>query len=1017
MQRRRRKSTLFGASEFLRTGRVREDAVSVWKRRRHGAMVCLLMLALLVPVSSALAAESVGVLTNFGPTTVVDVGDTNVPATFTVFNTSTAPDDLGTVTVTDMTLIPSCSTFDPGCDSPGSVADPGTFALSATGTGGAGTACAGRTFNITVINPSTGEVRFSPADGLPVVLGPPLLASDTDNCRIEFTYDVLKQPNHDALPEVAGTSTVHLSSVSGVHLNGTPVAMNNNEVSTVAGGGPVLITPTITTTASPGVEVGGQVTDTAVLSGGTNPTGTITFVLYSDPTCTTQVFTDQATVAGNGTYTSAPFTTTAPGTFYWRASYSGDAAHNPVANACNDPAETVVVTDSGRATPTITTTASPGVDVGGQVTDTAVLAGGTNPTGTITFVLYSDPTCTTQVFTDQATVAGNGTYTSDPFTTTTAGTFYWRASYSGDANNNPVANACNEPAETVVVSGGGGRVTPTLTTQVTPAAATVGQSVVDTATLTGGNAPTGTITFIAFPPGDTNCTGAPIYSSQVPVNGNGSYVSTPAFVPTAPGQYRFIAGYSGDLLNTGVAGACNDPNESTTVTAQPLPSITVAKNATPGSLPAPTGVFTFSVAISNTSAVPTVVTSINDSVYGNLATRAGVNTCDDLVGDTLAPGTTLTCAFEGSFTGVAGASETDVVTVVATDAGGNQATGQDSATVLLTAPVPPSVPSVQIEVSPTPPTLQEPGGPVVYRVTVTNTSNPVDLTITSLIDSIYGNVAALPEPNTCDSLIGVVLSPGESATCQFTVQFTGDAGVSRSSTMTVTAVTPTGVVVTDSAPTVTVSITDALPVMSLSIEASPDDRPEPGGLFTYRIVVTNRSGESVVLTSLVSDVHGNLNGRGSCETGVSIPAGASYTCSYSAQFTGESRDRLTNLVSATVVDDEGNSATERREARVRLTRQVAASPTPTPTPSPTPTPTPTATVSPTPSASPTAGPTPTASPSPVPTTTASPKGPTGIVRTGIESLEWLALAMVLLVMGTLFRSAAPSTKKTGRRKG
>jgi hypothetical protein len=867
-----------------------------------------------------------------------------------------------------------------------------------------------------VINPTTGQVRFSPADGLPVVLGPPLLASDTDNCRIQFTYDVLKAPNHDTLPEVEGNSTNQLSFVSGSHQNGTPVAMDNSELTTVAGAGPVLITPTIVTTASPGVEVGGPVTDTAVLAGGTNPTGTITFTLYSDPTCTTQVFTDQATVAGNGTYTSDPFTTTAAGTFHWRASYSGDIAHNPVANACNDPAETVVVTSpGGLVTPTITTTASPGVAVGGQVTDTAILSGGTNPTGTITFTLYSDPACNIQVFTDQVTVAGNGTYTSDPFTTTAAGTFHWRASYSGDAAHNPVANACNDPAETVVVTGGGGQTTPTLTTQVTPVAASVGQSVFDTATLTGGNAPTGIITFIAFPPTDPNCTGAPIYTSQVAVNGNGAYVSTPAFVPTAPGQYRFIASYSGDVLNTGVAGACNDPNEATTVTAQPLPSITVAKSATPGSLPAPTGVFTFSVAVSNTSAVPTVVTSINDSVYGNLGTRAGVNSCDDLVGDTLAPGVTLTCAFEGTFTGVAGASETDVVTIVATDAGGNQATGQDSATVSLTAPVPPSVPSVQVEVSPTPTTLDEPGGPVVYRVTVTNTSNPVDLTITSLTDSFYGNIAALPEPNTCDSLIGVVLSPGESATCQFTVQFSGDAGVSRSSTMTVTATAPNGVVVSDSAPTVTVSMTDEVPDISLSVEASPDDRPEPGGTFNYEVVVTNRSGESVVLTSLGSDVHGNLNGRGTCETGVTIPVGATYTCSYSAQFTGENRDRLTNLVSATVVDDEGNSVTEQQEARVRLTRQVAA-PVPTPTPSPTPTPTPT--VSPTPSASPTAGPSPTAtaSPSPVPIATATPKGPAGIVRTGMESLEWLALALALIVVGTLFRTGSPSTKKTGRRK-
>ncbi len=43
----------------------------------------------------------------------------------------------------------------------------------------------------------------------------------------------------------------------------------------------------IVTQASPSVTVGGQVTDTATLTGGTSPTGTLTFVLYGpdDATC------------------------------------------------------------------------------------------------------------------------------------------------------------------------------------------------------------------------------------------------------------------------------------------------------------------------------------------------------------------------------------------------------------------------------------------------------------------------------------------------------------------------------------------------------------------------------------------------------------------------------------------------------------------------------------------------------------------------------------------------------------
>ena len=958
-----------------------------------------------------------GVIVDF-PTNPA-VGQTGVPATFTVFNTSTAPDELGTVTTGQLTLIPSCSNFDPGCDGPGSIPDPGVFNLSPTGVGEAATACAGRQFNITEINPVTGQVSFQAADMLPIVLAPSSIATDMDHCQINFTFDVLKAPNHDVNTDEPGLATIQLAAASGTHSNGTVVSTTNEDITTIPGA-VVPVTPTLTTVASPSVALGGQITDTATLAGGTNPTGTITFNLYGpgNTTCTgAPLFSPSEAVAGNGSYTSDPFTPTVAGTYQWVAAYSGDAGNNPVTTACNDPAESVVVTAGpGPVTPALTTDASPNVSLGGQITDTATLAGGNTPTGTITFNLYGpdNATCSgAPIFASPKAVAGNGSYTSDAFTPTAAGTYRWVASYSGDANNAAVTTACDDPAETVVVTAGPVLATPTITTQVVPATASVGQNVVDSATLSGGNAPTGTITFSAYGPTDTTCTAAPLYTATVPVNGNGAYQASPAFVATAPGLYRFIASYSGDALNNAVSGACSDPAEQHTATVSPLPTITVDKTATPGSLPAPTALFTFSVSVANSSAVPLVITSITDSVYGNLGTRTGINTCDELIGATLAPAGTTACSFQGSFTGAAGATETDVVTVVATDASANQATAQDSATVSLTAPVPPDVPRVQIDVSPIPPTLEEPGGPVKYRVTITNTSNPVDITITSIVDSYYGNIVALPEPNTCDSLIGVVLSSGESATCEFTVQFTGDAGATRSSTITVTATGPNGEIVSDSAPATTIAITDAPPEIRVTKQVSPESRPEPGGDFTFEVTVENRSGESVVLTTLGDDVHGDLNGRGTCDTGVTLAAGATYTCSYTARFTGEDGDRQESTVIATVADDEGNTATDSDSVTISLTDPAAASPSPRTSPTAAPTPTPTATTTP----APTASPTPSASPSQTaaaPTVTPGARPPGGIVRTGMGTLEWLALALALIVLGALARSELAANRVSRR---
>ena len=539
MQGGRGRSAHVGASQFFRTGRVREDAASVWRRRRHGALAALLVLAVLVPITSAHAAPGVGVIVNF-PTNP-SVGQTGLVATFTVINTSTEPDQLGTVTTGELTLIPSCSNFDPGCDAPGSIPDPDVFNLSATGVGEPATACAGRQFNLTEINPVTGQVSFQAVDGLPIVLAPSSIATDLDHCQINFTIDVLKAPNHDVIPEESGLATVQLAAASGTHTNGAVVSTSNEDVTTIPGAA-LPVTPTLITVASPSVSLGGQITDTATLAGGNNPTGTITFNLYGpgNATCSgAPIFAPSETVAGNGAYTSDPFTPSAAGTYQWVAAYSGDAGNNPVTTACNDPAESVVVTAGpGPVTPTLTTDASPDVSLGGQITDTATLAGGNNPTGTITFNLYGpdNATCSgAPIFTSPKAVAGNGAYTSDAFTPSAAGTYRWVAVYSGDANNTVVTTACNDPAESVVVTAGPGPVTPTITTQVVPATAPVGQGIVDTATLAGGNAPTGTITFNAYGPDNLNCTAAPVYTAIVPVSGNGAYPATPAFVATAPG--------------------------------------------------------------------------------------------------------------------------------------------------------------------------------------------------------------------------------------------------------------------------------------------------------------------------------------------------------------------------------------------------------------------------------------------------------------------------------------------------
>lgn len=269
-----------------------------------------------------------------------------------------------------------------------------------------------------------------------------------------------------------------------------------------------------------------------------------------------------------GTILSGSTVTMTRGTFTGRAQATTNAT-------VTDVGGTVAFSACALATPTLTTQVSPSaaVPVGTTISDTATLAGGNSPTGSITFNLYgpNDATCTNPAaFTSTVPVAGNGNYFPPAgFLTVTPGTYRWIANYSGDSNNSAITNACNGVNENVVVAAIPLAIT-TLASQTSPATiVTLGTPISDTATLSGGAAPTGTISFNLYGPNDLTCTSAPIFTSSVPVSGNGAYFS-PSFTPSALGVYRWIANYSGDANNTATANFCNAANENVLVVAAPV---------------------------------------------------------------------------------------------------------------------------------------------------------------------------------------------------------------------------------------------------------------------------------------------------------------------------------------------------------------------------------------------------------------------------------------------------------------
>jgi uncharacterized repeat protein (TIGR01451 family) len=194
-------------------------------------------------------------------------------------------------------------------------------------------------------------------------------------------------------------------------------------------------TPSINTRQQPAsATVGSSIADQATVSGGINPTGTVTFNLYDNPNGTgTLLFTDTEPLAG-GTATSAGYTTTATGTDYWVATYNGDSNNNPVSSGTADEPVTI-----SPATPSITAGGRVASCPGEPLSATATVSGGYNPTGTVTFNLYP-PLTGPAVYTETDTLSGGTASTHGGTAPSAPGDYHWVATYNGDSNNNSVSS-------------------------------------------------------------------------------------------------------------------------------------------------------------------------------------------------------------------------------------------------------------------------------------------------------------------------------------------------------------------------------------------------------------------------------------------------------------------------------------------------------------------------------------------------------------------------------------------------
>jgi hypothetical protein len=233
---------------------------------------------------------------------------------------------------------------------------------------------------------------------------------------------------------------------------------------------PTTLTTVLRAGESSGVQldtlVGTPVTDSATLDGNSaaTATGTVTYNVYSDSACTqlTSAGTAQKITTPGTLPPSAPVTLRTPGTYYWKAAYSGDAANKASVSTCGSSGEVETVTATPPATSLATSLSGAGhsgatltVPSGQPAHDVATLSGknAAKATGTVTFTVYSDSKCTKRVASLSTTTITNGQARSGD-KGLAAGVYYWTASYSGDAANRASASSCGSEVLTVKAAAG-----------------------------------------------------------------------------------------------------------------------------------------------------------------------------------------------------------------------------------------------------------------------------------------------------------------------------------------------------------------------------------------------------------------------------------------------------------------------------------------------------------------------------------------------------------------------------------
>ncbi|MEU8386117.1 hypothetical protein, partial [Streptosporangium sp. NPDC048865] len=302
---------------------------------------------------------------------------------------------------------------------------------------------------------------------------------------------------------------------------------------------------------------------------------------------------------------------------------------------------------------------------------------------------------------------------------------------------------------------------------------------------------------------------------------------------------------AGFVVNTAVASGTPPTGppvasgaSTATVTIGAVPSLTLSKTASPGSVSGAGRTVTYSYLVTNIGNTTLTGVGVADTAFSGTGTPP-VAVCPVT---TLDPRASTTCT--GTY--VTTQADADAGSVVNTAiASGTPPAGPPVASAPSTAVVTiVEAPGLEVLKTASPSTVTAAGQTVTYSYAVVNTGNAT-LTALSVVDTVFSGTGA-PPVATCPV---TSLAPGARTTCTGTYTVTQadiDAG-SVVNTATASGVPPTGPPTASAPSTATVAVT-AAPGLALLKTASPISVTAAGRTITYSYVLVNTG--NATLTAL-----------------------------------------------------------------------------------------------------------------------------------------------------------------------